>query len=653
MPTAPRRTRVAETLTDQGQAEVAPAVRTVRISFRSVDSLIAYGIILAVVAWRSWAVLQWTFQRDDWRYISAAARLPFFDFITTQYAGHLQVGQFALVWLVSRAAPLDYVVAVLPVLAVTALGGVLIWKFLEALFGERSGNLVPLAVFMLCPLSTRSTLWWAASLQTIFLQVFIVASLFAALLYVRAPSWKRLSVVVLAYAGALLFWEKALLILPLMALFVVLFLGPGRGWSRIRRVTIGLWRMWLALTAITVPYVTWYFSVASAQLTYHPTATQIRRLSLDSFDYAVIPSYLGGPWRAPSVGRAAVYQLPLAARTLVLLAFAAIVTTSLLLLRQAWRAWVLPFAYIGMTLGLVATSRIGVVGPIVGLDARYTADSVPIFALALGLAFMVPKDRERDRKWSKRSLVFEIGSGPRRWSLGGPAPRVMGMSPTATRRALALSLVAAYAVSAMITNAGLAGLASKYSIKDWLANVRTSIDARPDASIVDDYLPPQASPLRALISDSVALSRVLAPIAQHVRWNAPSDSMYMFDHQGHLRPAALDSKGMANPGPVHHCGYPLNASHPHARARLPVPLPERRRWGVQLGYFSEKGATGEVTIDGDQQFVTFLPGLNPLFLVHRGAVSSVDLEVTDNPVCVSYVRVGILHPASETVGTAT
>src|SRR5438034_1629202 len=73
-----------------------PPVRVVRISVRTLSSFLPVAFVALVVAWRAWAALRWTFQGDDWAYASSAARIPFLRFVTMQYNGYLQAGQFSL-----------------------------------------------------------------------------------------------------------------------------------------------------------------------------------------------------------------------------------------------------------------------------------------------------------------------------------------------------------------------------------------------------------------------------------------------------------------------------------------------------------------------------------------------------------------------------
>jgi len=628
------RTAESQRLEEQPEAPV----RVVRISVSSLSSLLPVAFIALVVVWRAWAALQWTFQGDDWAYASAAARIPFLHFVTMQYNGHLQVGQFALVWAVTKIAPLNYGVAVAPVLIATFLGGLLMWRLLRALFGDRPANLIPLAVFMLCPLSIPPALWWAASLQTILLQVFIVATLFAVLRYVRAPSTWRLVTVGLVYATALLFWEKALLILPLVVLFVVLFLGEGSGRARLRSVAIGRWHLWAVLAGISAAYTGWYVGTATWQLTNRATLGQFGRLARTTVGSTVVPTYLGGPW---SASQGMLHQLSSFPRVLTWGVSAVLVGVSLLLRRPAWRAWALLGAYVGLDIVLVAASRVTLIGPVIGLGARYFADSVPVFALALGLAFMVPLERRTDPAWAGRVVVLDLGPEGTVKTIDAASDGRGAARPTAfwTPRRFAFAVVLLYAASAGITSVRMAGLAGTYSTKRWFATVRSEIALHPTASIVDGYLPARVIP-PALFPEAGKASRAFAPIAPHVRWNAPAETMLMFDLDGRLRLASVGRVTSAQAGPRFGCGYLVNGGPVTVRLKGKL---FSWTWGVMASYFSNGASPGFVTVDGDRQLVRFLSGRHTLFLVHVGRATAVTIE-DGGSLCVGDIVVGDLHP---------
>jgi hypothetical protein len=585
---------------------------------RSVESVVAYALIAVVVLWRTWAALRWTFQGDDWVWVSGAARTPFLRFVTTSYNGHLQPLQFAMVWAATRFAPLNYALAIAPLLIFTALGGVLMWRFLGALFGTRPGNLIPLAVFMLCPLSLRAAFWLAGGLGVIPQQVFLIATLFATLLYVRKPSTRRLAAVGLAYAGALLVWEKSLLTLPVSVMFVLLYLGEGDGWPRIRSVVAGRWKLWAVLGGLSLPYAAWYVAVVNSPFAHPGTSHQVAQLIRTTVGSTLIPTYLGGPWNVSSASKAALYTLPLIGRLTTWLVFAGIVAASLVLRRQAWRAWALLVVYVGMCLALVASGRLGIIGSEIGLDTRYVADSVAVFAITLGLAFMLPLDRERSTGWRARRVAIRLRPTP------------------STRRRLAIALVILYAASAAITSLRISSLADSYSAKAWLATARSELSSHPHASILDGYLPGNA--LSAVLFPEAARdSAALGPIAPDVRWNGPDEHMLAFDGSGYLRPLTLAVVAGARRGPVPRCGYLAGPS--------PTAIPLERHlpawaWGIRIGYFTNAPTHGFVTVDGDRQAVTFLRGVHSLMLIHQGRTTSVTIWTDGSRVCVADVEVG-------------
>jgi hypothetical protein len=533
-----------------------------------------------------------------------------------QYNGHLLTGQFALAWLVSRIDPLNYPLAVAPLLVMSFLAGVVMWRFLTALFGERSANLIPLAVFMLCPLSVPSVMWWAAALTIVPLQLFIVATLFAVLRYVRAPSGLRLAIVGLTYLGAVIFWEKAVLILPLVALFVVLYLGRGDGRERVRAVAIGLWRMWAVLVGITVPYTAWYLAVAKQEANGHPTALQIGRLLGTTMGSTIVPTYLGGPWSPATTGKALLFQLPLLPRVLTWLLAAAIVAASFVLRRQAWRAWLFLLSYIAMCTALVAVGRLTIIGPASGLGSRYFADSVAVFAIALGLAFMVPVDRRGDERWERRPVER----------------RPVERGRLGTRLAVAVVLV--YAVSALITSFRMAGIAHTFSAKAWLASVKSELATHPGADILDGYLPVGAAPPNIELA---LLSRALAPIAPRVHWTTAGETILSFDASGRLVPVAVRPIASLPAGPVPGCGYAVFG--------VPVTVPVRpplvhRTWGIRIGYYTNATATGSIAVDGQVEHVTFERGLHGVTVIHVGTVTAVRIFSPRNPLCVGKIEVG-------------
>jgi hypothetical protein len=520
---------------------------------------------------------------------------------------------------------------VIPILGLTAAGGYVMWRLLVALFGDRPANLIPLAVFLLCPLSLRAAFWLTAAWTIIPLQFFIPAVLLAVLWYVRAPDRRRLALAGVAYAGALLSWEKALLILPLTAMFVLLYLGEGTGRARLSAVTRGTWRLWAVLGGLTAPYLAWYLTVSHWSTGQHLSASGAWRLVQVALGTTLAPMYLGGPWGVapPPGGKAAVLVLPLGVRFLTWVGLALLIAVSIVLCRQAWRAWAMLGAYVALCIALVVAGRLGILGAAIGLDTRYLADSVPVLALALALAFSAPIDRRGDPGWDRRQLVVNVA--------GRDAVPLRARSERALRWG-ALAVVAAYAISAMVTGTKVANQAATYSVRPWFATVRTAIARHPAASVYDGWLPAAALPA-ILDPGATRLSRALGPIARDVRWDAPSGAMLAFDPDGHLVPAVVRPVTAAEPGPVPSCGYLVS------RAPVTIAFPRRLgplTWGVLLRYFTDERATGWVAVGAVRQDVKFDAGVHALTLVTRGPLAAVRVWGGGARVCVARVQAGTM-----------
>jgi hypothetical protein len=622
---------MSETLSVEKEQAVGAVsgLRAFRLGRPRLETVVAMALIVGVVLWRAWAGYQWTFQGDDWHYVSFVERIPLLKLMGTPDNGHLMAGQFALVWVVTKIAPLNYAVAVSTLLIATFLAGILMWRFLIALFGHRAANLIPLAIFMLCPLSVPPILWWAAGLNIFPLQLFIVATLFAVLRYVRSPARGRLVAAGLAYAGGLLFWEKGLLILPLAFAFAVLFLGEGTGRARLRDVLFGRWHLWAVLGGLSAAYAAWYFAVSTGQHTTLPTLAQLWDLAATATGTTILTTALGGPWRVSPHGLAILYQVHGLAQLTVWAFCGAVVVGSMVRHRQAWRAWVLPALSVGLSVVLLAATRLNYFSPrVLALAPRYFAESVPVVALAVALAFMVPLDRVGDPGWERGLLPRRDGA------VDLPPNRVR--SP-ATWRAVAIGFVVVYAVSAMVTGSRMAGLAEQFSEKNWFASVRSELAAHPNASIFDGTIPRHAGGVFP-----PHLSLALEPIARAVRWNGPDAKMLMFDDGGRLRLVRVVG-GVTGQIPTGSCNLPLQSGP------ITVPLDgrlPRGTWGVWIGYFASGTEDGVVTIDSETQPVELHKGLHSVILIHAGTASSVTIDPLDGRFCIGAIRVGTVAPGA-------
>lgn len=461
LPAAPTRTGLRSRLRRTVVAALADPVE------RACYALVAVSILV----W-TWAASRSYFRQDDFVYFHRAVTRPLdVDLLFTGYQGHLMPGQFLLVEAVVRIAPLSWAAAVAVVLAFRLVAGVAAVRLLVELFGRRPGVVAPLAVFLFCPLLVLPFLWWAAALQVVTLQAALVLALLAHVRYLRSGRTRDGVLAVLAVAGGLFFWEKALLIPLVLAGVEIMARRAGMPVAPARRRPV-----WLAHALIVAGYVAlylWRTDPAGRQTT-PPTPGRVAGLVRETLLDGFLPGLVGGPW---SDGYAAGLS-PEPATAVVVAAMvvtAGVVgVTCLTRPRAAVPAWLFLALYLAVDIGLLAGVRLDFLGPALGRDPRYTADAVLVAALALGFA------------------LLPVAGAPAAPASGtaspdGRAARLRSRL-TARRRPAPLSvslvLLPAYLVSCLLTTALAAQHMQRISARDYVATAQAQLRQQPGSVVM-------------------------------------------------------------------------------------------------------------------------------------------------------------------------
>jgi len=347
----------------QSSPSAGPAVTTSSSTFR----LGTLAVLLVTLVWRAWTVSAWSWIQDDWIYQIEAQRMPLGEFLTQNYNQHFMPGQFLLVWATTNLAPLDYTWAVVVTVGLSVLS-VLAWALaLAEVFGENSRALLALALVALSPIFLPTSLWWAASIQVLPLQLAMALVILFLCRYLRRPGPRPLIGLGVSYALGLFFWQKALL-LVIPAFFLVLLLGSGSTRARLRAA----WRPLGLLATLTVLYLPAYLLVlakpGSAGMGVDRTFSPRGLGESLSFFFTglfniVLPSLVGGPWGAAD-NTTSIYDPVPAVLWLPMLALA--VCGAILVVRFRHRggwliAMVLTYAVVswGWSCSAAATSRSG------------------------------------------------------------------------------------------------------------------------------------------------------------------------------------------------------------------------------------------------------------------------------------------------------
>ncbi len=573
------------------------------------------------------------------------------DLLTQDYNGHLQVGQFFLVWVLARVAPMSYPVVAVGMVALSALAVALFARLLVLIGGPRKGVLVPLAVYALCPIGLASTSWWAAALQAVPLQVAMILVVDAHLRHTwtgrRRWWWAAVGSLLLG----LLVTEKALLLVPLTLGLTVLVLRPaGAGTPRaqhpadptraadptrpvleVARLLRRLgrrepWRqlapqqtLWLAYAAVSLAYLGSYLLLtdSTGEGTSLSTAlTGIRFAVVDTFTVGLA----GGPWRVAGTQSPPLSPAPYGPVLALVLVGVLVVLAGSIWWRGAYavRVWLVLLGYLALDVGLLAATRLGQIGAELGHDPRYVTDAVPVAALCL-------------------ALVLLPGRGP---APVRTPPDVLRLPQV--RGLLLVPMLLGYLSSSLLTTGAVAHQAQTYSAADYLATLRASLAENPDAALVEGPVP--QSVMASLLFDDLAVSSlVVEGMGLSRSFLEPSEVPLVVDEQGRLRPIDLRDPVRSADGPSPGCGWA--ADGPDGTR---VPLPRAAGGVLRLPYVVGSSARAVVETAGSTREVVLLAGLHDLYVpLPRGALAT-DVRVFGLPIglraCLGVVSVGAPVP---------
>jgi hypothetical protein len=606
---------------------------------------LAVGAILVLsLVTRGWVAWRGYFYLDDFAFMAMAAHHSALDlgYLLTPYNSHLMPGAHLWVWLLTRTMPFQYGGVVVVTLTLQLVLDLAFYTLLRRLFGAAPAILLPLAVFVLSPLTLPGTVWWAAALNQVPQQLAMVAVLLAHVAYLRTGRRRDGLYGALALVAGLLFSEKTLLVLPLVAGLTVLFFTEGSAPRRLRTAVLRHRTVWLAYGVVALPYAAYYVSHVPSPARQPGQGSAIAQLGLESLVRAVIPGLLGGPWTWVQIGYAGALADPGPFACAVAFVIAvAVVGGSCLVNRNAWRGWALAVGYGLVNLCVLVFSRAAFIGPVVGDEYRYVTDVAMVVALGFALA-TVP-------------IVGHWQSGP----VTAPAPRdslgawlrspsvheVVTVLPRPPKAAVLGAATVTLAASATWSTVAYDQFWHPNPARPWVQTASAELaSADTGAVLADGYVPQQVA--WALLGQYATVGQLLSPLRHRPRTLASgpaADDLVVLDATGHLHRATVDGIA-ARKGPVRGCGWRLGGG--------PVTIPLQRetlpfRWTMRIGYLSSSATSAVVSVRGHHTTVAFHAGLGAVYVVVDGAVDSVDISALrgGGTVCTDELTVGNAVPA--------
>ncbi len=341
-------------------------------------------MIALSIAMRGYLLSRSWFWQDDFAIASRARSAQLnADWLLQDYLGHLMPLNFLQAWVLNRVAPMSWPVTSAITLAWSLAFAFVFWILARRLVRSGAAALAATAVAVSCPLWSTSVSWFASAVQSLPSLTLVTVAALNVLSYLERGRPRSLVWFALAYACGLLWWEKAglgVVLFALVAAAMVLREGAPRE-LLVRVAHVGA--IWLALSALYV----WAFLALVGLPEADPGAGGIPHLAYEVILSVVPTGLVGGPWQQNSDGHT---LQPLVNQPWLLWVWAVLIAMALVGWRRHRAALLLAagavVAMLILDVTLVALSRIGYLGPVIGRDTRYTVDVVPVAALGLALA---------------------------------------------------------------------------------------------------------------------------------------------------------------------------------------------------------------------------------------------------------------------------
>jgi hypothetical protein len=583
----------------------------------------ALVMIVASLIWKAGFLGQFYFRQDDIHFTELALASPLdWKYLSYIGSGHLHPGVLLIVWIMARVAPYSWGGATAVLIVMLAVASVAAWWLLRTLIGNRPAILIPLALYLVTPLTFPNDSWWQSAIESAPLQAAIFLTLIAHIYYVRTGRARHLVAAAVWLGVGLFFFEKAIVIPVILFGVTAGFLLDGRLTATAREALVRYWRAWAVYAVMVVVYAAVLLSALSSS-TVKPSAGsagQTLTFSLDLVKDTLLPGLFGGPWSwyFTSSDAIAYSNAPSELIWLSLLGFAAIVVASVLTWSRAWRAWAMLAVWVVVAdIAPVLLGRLSSLSSYVALfdkDTRYVADTAAVAAICMALAFwpVIRPQEAEPRPGGRRQRREQEYFATQTW-------RVVGLCLTGVL--VVGSIVSVHEYEKATAPANYAGQVFWDNARAGLAS-----DLPAGTVIRDVVMPPYLMTKEFYLGDayeSVALAPLESSAAkQNVRWmQTPTgtiDNLLIFNGQGQLTKAAIGNAVGSVAGPS--C-WPFRKG----KAVIPLTKPASPYAGtLRLGYFTGGSAVGET--------VTVVYGSKTLYFTAEaapaGQANNVYLRIT-------------------------
>jgi hypothetical protein len=583
----------------------------------------AVVLIVAQLCWKAYLLSRFYFRQDDFLLLDQARSHGLsLNYLFSFSGGHLRPGGLVVFWLITRLSPYDWLLAAIVTIAALAAAGVLMLRLLLIVFGSRPAILIPLIIFLFTPLTLAGLSFWTTVTDWLPLQLTMLAATYSHVRYVRSGRVGHVVAAAMWLGAGLLFDVQGALVPLLLFALTSAYQVAGRWPAAARRALRSFRRAWTIYGVLTTAYAVLFLIKlqTSSQQAINPRhVSSVLSLAATMLRVGFVPAAVGGPWHwfVPGGDYGYAAEIPVLTQVTWVLA-ALIVVASLWCRRHALRSWLILAGWLLLAdFGPVAIARLTELpASLLGADTYYLADSAPVLAVCVGLAFW-PVIGEQDPYRVLR-----------------PRPVPLGVT--------AFALTGAFLVGSIWSGVTYLSSTSSARTRSYIDTARSALaNARPGTVILSAPTPwyVMYAGFRGSVTQT---SRVLGPLAPEragIRFvTLPTEAitnLMMFDSRGRLRPALEVGASSVRPARSRTC-WPVRS----AATKIPLSAHVFRYvWIIRLSY-SGPATTLQIEFGTAVRDVVLPAGQRDIYIQLAGEGSAVLVRsLSGEPAaCISALR---------------
>jgi hypothetical protein len=592
--------------------------------------MVGVALIALQLGWKAYLLSHSYFFQDDFQLMDHALSSAFnFRYLFTMGPEQLAPAGRAVTWVMVRVSLYNWTLASAGTIVLLAAASLAMLRLLVILFGRRAAILIPLIIFLFTPLTLPGLSFWTTTLLWLPLQLTMILAISSHIRYVRSGSIAH-AVAAATWLGiGMLFDELGVLVPVVLFALTSAYLTPGRWWQAAGQALRKYRRAWAIYGAVAVAYLVVFLvrlPTSVQQPTSPPSFSSVLTLASTMLRVGFVPAAMGGPWHWSVPGGDYGYAVKTPVLTQVSWVLAVlVVAASLRYRRHALRAWAILAGWILLAdLFPVMISRLTELrATLLGADLHYLADSAPILAICVGLAF---------------------------WPAIGEEQPYRVARPTSLRLAITtLTLVGGFLLGSFWSGAAYINQTSSKVTRSYIAHARLALARAPTGTVIVTGATPANVMLAKYLGSAAQTSPVLGPLAPKasgIRFTTAPEgvikNLMIFNNQGMLRPAVdVGATSVSRAGKTG-C-WPLVAQP--TKIALSASL-FSYGWIVQLRY-SGPATTMQLRLGTGVAEARLPTGKLDLYVpvVGKGSAVLVRRLSPGPPACISSLTVGLMQAA--------